>query len=69
MVQVAAVSRREDAVVLQEALRRKQYSAVITTGTGDRLFHVQVGPFTDTKEAESMRSRLQGEGYSPILKK
>jgi hypothetical protein len=69
MVQVAAVSRREDAEALQEALRRKQYPAVITSGPGDRLFHVQVGPFTDSKEAETTRSRLQREGYSPILKR
>ncbi len=69
MVQVAAVRKREDAEVLQEALRRKQYPVVITTGTSDRLYHVQIGPFADTKEAELTRSRLQGEGYSPILKK
>ena len=69
MVQVAAVSKREDAEALQQALRRKQYPVVITTATTDRLFHVQVGPFNDTKEAEIARARLQGEGYNPILKR
>jgi len=69
MVQVAAVSKREDAEALQQALRRKQYPVVITTATSDRLFHVQVGPFNDPKEAETTRARLQGEGYNPILKK
>jgi cell division septation protein DedD len=69
MVQVAAVSRREDAEVLQDALRRKQYPVIITTAPSDRLFHVQIGPFGDAKEAEATRSRLQADGYSPILKR
>jgi cell division protein FtsN len=30
---------------------------------------VQVGPYNDVKEAEAMRARLIGDGYSPILKK
>jgi cell division septation protein DedD len=69
MVQVAAVSRREDAEVLQDALRRKQYPVLIITVPGDKLFHVQIGPFSDPKEAETTRSRLQGDGYNPILKR
>jgi cell division septation protein DedD len=69
MVQVAAVSRREDAEVLQDALRRKQYPVLITTAPTDKLFHVQIGPFSDSKEAETTRTRLQGAGYNPILKR
>jgi len=69
MVQVAAVSRREDAEVLQDALRRKQYPVLIITVPSDKLFHVQIGPFSDPKEAETTRSRLQGDGYNPILKR
>jgi cell division septation protein DedD len=68
-VQVAAVSRREDAEVLQDALRRKQYPVLITTVPSDKLFHVQIGPFSDLKAAEATRSRLQGDGYNPILKR
>jgi cell division protein FtsN len=68
-VQVAAVSRREDAEVLQDALRRKQYPVLITTVPSDKLFHVQIGPFSDPKEAETTRSRLQGDGYNSILKR
>jgi DedD protein len=69
MVQVAAVSRREDAEVLQDALRRKQYPVLIITAPSDKLFHVQIGPFSDPKEAETTRLRLQGDGYNPILKR
>ncbi len=68
-VQVAAVSRREDAEVLQDALRRKQYPVLITTAPSDKLFHVQIGPFSDPKEAETTRSRLQADGYNSILKR
>ena len=67
-VQVAAVSREEDAQALVDALRKKQYPAFVSPA-GDKLFRVQVGPYAEVKEAESMRTRLIGEGYSPILKK
>jgi cell division septation protein DedD len=69
MVQVAAVSRREDAEVLKDALRRKQYPVLVINVPTDKLFHVQIGPFSDPKVAESMRSRLQGDGYNSILKR
>jgi DedD protein len=69
-VQVAAVSRQEDADALVEALKKKQYPAFIASNAaGDKFFHVQVGPFTDIKDAELMRGRLTGDGYNPILKK
>jgi DedD protein len=68
-VQVAAVSKQEDAQALVESLKGRQYEAFIAEATPDKLFHVQVGPFADVKEAESMRARLVNDGYNPILKK
>lgn len=69
-VQVAAVSKQEDADALVDALKKKQYTAFVAPqSASDKLFHVQVGPYPDVKEAESMRTRLIGDGYSPILKK
>jgi len=69
-VQVAAVSKQEDADALVDALKKKQYPAfVASVATADKLFHVQVGPYSDVKEAEAMRTRLVGDGYSPILKR
>jgi cell division septation protein DedD len=67
-VQVAAVSKQEDAEALVDALKKKQYAAFAAT-PGDKLFHVQVGPFSDIKEAESTRAKLVADGYNPILKK
>lgn len=68
-VQVAAVSKQEDADALVEALKGRQYQAFIANQPSDKLFHVQVGPFADIKDAEAMRSKLVNDGYNPILKK
>ena len=69
-VQVAAVSKQEDADSLVDALKKKEYPAFVATpAPTDKLFHVQVGPFPDIKDAEAMRTRLIADGYSPILKK
>ena len=69
-VQVAAVSKQDDAEALVDALKKKQYPAfVANSSTSDKLYRVQTGPFGDIKEAEAMRSRLINDGYNPILKK
>jgi len=68
-VQVAAVSKQDDADALVEALKARQYSAFILKPSPDKLFHVQIGPFGDPKDAESMRAKLMSDGYNPILKK
>jgi len=67
-VQVAAVTKQEDAEALVDALKKKQYAA-FSTSLGDKLIHIQVGPFSDIKEAEATRAKLVGDGYNPILKK
>ena len=66
---MAAVSKQEDAEALVESLKGRQYAAFITNTPPDKLFHVQVGPFADIKDAEGMRSKLVSDGYNPILKK
>ena len=68
-VQVAAVSKQEDAEALVESLKGHQYQAFIANQPSDKLFHVQVGPFSDVKDAEAMRTKLVSDGYNPILKK
>jgi cell division septation protein DedD len=68
-VQVAAVSKQEDAEALVDALKKKDYPAFVAAQTADKLFRVQLGPFAEMKEAEAMRTKLIGDGYSPIVKK
>jgi DedD protein len=70
LVQVAAVSKQEDGDALVDALKKKEYPAFVAAPVpADKLFHVQVGPFPDIKDAEAIRARLIADGYSPILKK
>src|SRR5580698_690448 len=69
-VQVAAVSRQEDAEALVQALQKKQYPAFTANNTAnDKFYHVQVGPYADMKDAEAMRTHLVADGYNPIVKK
>jgi len=68
-VQVAAVSKQEDADALVDALKKKQYPAFSANVASDKLLHVELGPYGDIKDAEGMRSKLISDGYNPILKK
>jgi cell division septation protein DedD len=69
-VQVAAVTKQEDAQALVAALKRKNYPVfVLPQSSADSLYHVQVGPFAELKDAEAMRSKLAGDGYNAIVKK
>lgn len=69
-VQIAAVTKQDDAQALVDALKKKDYPAFVAAqSTSDKLFHVQLGPFADQKDAEAMRTRLIGDGYNPMVKK
>jgi cell division septation protein DedD len=71
VVQIAAVSREDDAVALAGALRKKNYNVFVVNNpvTNDKFYHVQVGPFSTMAEAEAMKAQLVAEGYNPIIKK
>ena len=68
MVQIAAVSRQEDAEVLAGALRKRGFNPTVRPGTSDKFFHVQVGPFTDKPQADAMKQQLLADGYNAIVK-
>jgi cell division septation protein DedD len=68
-VQVAAVSKQEDADALVDALKKKSYPVFVASANADKLFHVQIGPFGDIKDAEAMKAKLLGDGYNPIVKR
>ena len=71
MVQVAAVSRQEDAEALAGALKKKSYNVIVVNNPAgtDKLFHVQIGPFASLTEADAMKAKLVGDGYNPIVKR
>jgi len=67
VVQIAAVSHQEDAELLIADLRKRGYIVTIHT-EGDKLIHVQMGPFGTRKDADAMRQRLLAAGYNAIIK-
>ena len=71
VVQIAAVTREDDAVALAGALRKKDYNVIVVKNpaVNDKFYHVQVGPFTAMKDADAMKAKLVAEGYNPIIKK
>jgi len=68
LVQVAAVSHQEDADILASALKRKGYTVAIRHEPNDKLLHIQLGPFANRKDAETMKQRLSSDGYNAIVK-
>jgi DedD protein len=69
VVQVAAMSHQEDADVVAVDLKRRGYTVAIRHEPQDKLFHVQIGPFANKKEADGMRQRLQTDGYNNAIVK
>jgi DedD protein len=71
VVQIAALSREDDAVSLAGALRKKSYNVIVVNNpaTNDKFYHVQVGPFATMQEADAMKTKLTAEGYNPIVKR
>jgi DedD protein len=67
MVEVAALSRVDDAKALVTALRQRGYAVTARREPVDSLIHVQVGPFANRNDANAMCQRLLGDGYNAIV--
>jgi cell division septation protein DedD len=71
-VQVVASTSRQDAATLVGVLKGRGYSAFLLTPgevrSGDKLFRVEVGPFSSRAEAEKVRRKLADEGFKPFLR-
>jgi cell division septation protein DedD len=68
-VQVAAMSHQEDADVVAVDLKHRGYTVAVRREPQDKLFHVQIGPFANKKEADAMRQHLQSDGYNNAIVK
>ena len=68
VVQIAAVSHQEDADLLVGALRAKGYAVSAHSEPGDKLVHIQVGPFANRNDANAMKARLSAAGYNAYIK-
>ena len=51
-----------------KALKKDGYAVVVRHEPQDKLLHVQIGPFTDRKDAEAMRARVLADGFNAIVK-
>jgi cell division septation protein DedD len=69
LIQVSALTRREDAFTLVNILREKKLPVQVVPGTNDTLYHVVVGPFKYIKDAEQAKAALEKDGFRPIFKK
>lgn len=68
VVQVAAVSSQDVANILLSTLEKKGYAVVARHEPQDQLLHVQIGPFSDRKQADAMRQRVLADGFNAIVK-
>lgn len=69
-VQVFAGAKQGDALSLAAALKARQYPVFILKpeASGDGLYRVQIGPYTQLTEAQQMRERLAADGYNAVIK-
>ncbi len=69
LLQVAALTRERDALVLAETLEQKKYPAFVRKSDADDYYRVQVGPYLDAASARSARRQLEKDGLKPIVKR
>lgn len=69
LLQVAALSKRDDALAVATSLQNKHFAAYVTPPQRDKYFRVQVGPFKDQKSADAVKKGLEGAGYKAFYVK
>ena len=71
--QVAALSKSDEAQALVHRLKEKGFQAFLVSppadSGSDKLYRVQIGPFSDATVAEQVKAKLVANGYTPITKK
>jgi hypothetical protein len=67
VIQIAALSRQDDAQVLTDALRKHGFPASIHNGNDDTLYHVEMGPL-ERRTALAAQQRLIARGYNATVK-
>ena len=69
LVQVSALTRREDADSLVALLKEMKLPVLVTSGENDSLFHVVVGPYQNEAEAQKTKQVLEQEGFRPFIRR
>jgi cell division septation protein DedD len=65
-LQVGAMRHRENADVLAELLRRRNFSVFVFKRSTDSLYRVIVGPFSDADSTLRVKEALQKQGFETI---
>ena len=72
LVQVAAVTNRQDAANVVNVLKSKSYPALVLTPAQarakDNFYRVVAGPYRSRTEAERARKELTAEGFKPFIR-
>ena len=63
VLQVAALTKQDDALSIASSLQKKRYAAFVQTPQKDKFYRVQVGPFKDKKTADLVKKGLESEGF------
>ena len=69
LLQVAAVSRQDDALSIASSLQKKRFPAAVLAPQKDKFYRVQVGPYKDQKSAEAAKKALEGAGFKAFYVK
>ncbi|MBI3934631.1 MAG: SPOR domain-containing protein [Acidobacteria bacterium] len=69
LVQVSALTRREDAASLVALLSERNLPVLVTSGENDALFHVVVGPYKSAAEAQKTKQLLEQDGFRPFIRR
>ena len=69
LVQVSALTRREDAEALLTLLQERDLPVMVTSSSTDPLFHVVVGPYYNEQDAQGAKVLLEQDGFRPIIKR
>ncbi len=67
-LQVAALRKEADAHAVAASLVKKKFPAFVVAPGSDKYFHVQVGPYSDSKSAEAAKKGLESAGFKAIVK-
>jgi cell division septation protein DedD len=69
VLQVAAMTRRSDAVALAQALQQKKFPAFVLPPGASHFYRVQVGPYADPQSADLARQKLESQGFKAITRR
>lgn len=69
VLQVAALRHESDAVEMARLLQKKRFPSFVSAPlSGETLYRVQVGPYTDERAADAAKAALDHAGFKAIIK-